>query len=306
MPELPEVETIRRGLDKRLRRSVIRDIVLGQHRGFRFSKSRFKERVKRQSILKLSRRGKYLVFELEQDYCVFHLGMTGQLTLRNPRKSDVPFDRHPITGLQRTSQHPVDKHTHLQFILENDRKVLFRDVRKFGKVFLLRRSTGSLESFFSHLGLEPFTQSYQLDQFLKLMVGRKTMVKSLLLNQGFVAGVGNIYADEALYESRIHPARRVHRLRVYEKRALFEAILKVLEKGIRFGGTSIRDFINHEGDAGDHQEKLNVYGRKGEPCRSCHTPLEKIVISQRGTHFCPVCQPREGSSRKRIGRPSST
>ena len=223
--------------------------------------------------------------------------MTGQLTLRDPSKEDMPFERHPITGLQKTSQHPVDKHTHLQFVLDNDNRILFRDVRKFGKVVLLRREKGTLEEFFGRLGLEPFTAAYAFKDFLAFMRGRKTKVKSLLLDQRFVAGVGNIYADEALFESRIHPSRRVHQLRVYEKHALFEAIPLVLEKGIRDGGTSIRDFINTEGGAGDHREQLNVYGREGKPCRNCDTPLEKIVINQRGTHFCPVCQPRRGMRR---------
>jgi len=299
MPELPEVETIRRGLDKQVRGSVISEILLSQHRGFQFKKAAFRTAVQGQLIHRLTRRGKYLVFELDHHFCIFHLGMTGQLTLRDPSREDVPFRRHPVTGLQRTPQHSADEHTHLQFVLDNDHRILFRDVRKFGKIALLRREKRTLEEFFSRLGLEPFTSTYNLDHFLSYMNGRRTKVKSLLLDQGFVAGVGNIYADEALFESRIHPSRRVHQLRVYEKHALFEAIPQVLEKGIRFGGTSIRDFINTEGEAGDHQQQLNVYGRQGQPCRSCDTPLEKIVVSQRGTHFCPVCQPLRGSSRKR-------
>jgi formamidopyrimidine-DNA glycosylase len=298
MPELPEVETIRRGLDKQVRGSVISDILLDHHRGFQFSKAAFRRAVQGESIRRLNRRGKYLVFELDHFFCVFHLGMTGQLTIRDPSREDVPFRRHPVTGLQRTSQHSADKHTHLQFVLDNGHRILFRDVRKFGKVALLDRKKRTLEDFFSRLGLEPFTSDYNLGDFLSYMNGRKTKVKSLLLDQGFVAGVGNIYADEALFEARIHPSRSVRQLRVYEKQALFQAIPLVLEKGIRFGGTTIRDFINTDGEAGEHEQQLNVYGRQGQPCRSCDTRLEKIVVSQRGTHFCPACQPLKGWRRK--------
>lgn len=297
MPELPEVETIRRGLDGHVRGCTISEALVGRHRGFRFSYSRFKSAVKGQSINRLSRRGKYLIFELDRHYCIFHLGMTGQLTLRDPSKEDIPFDRHPITGLQRTTQHPVDKHTHLQFILDNGNLILFRDVRKFGRVRFLIQGEGVLEGFFSHLGLEPFTSAYDRENFLALMNNRKTKIKSLLLNQSFIAGIGNIYADEALFESGIHPSRRVNQLRAYEKTRLFEAIPTVLERGIRFGGTSIRDFVNSEGVGGSNQAELNVYGRQGKPCRSCNATLQKIVLGQRGTHYCPVCQPRYGSSR---------
>ena len=305
MPELPEVETIRRGLDPQVRGLVIADAVTGLHRGFLFDYSKFRTTIKGQVILGLSRRGKYLVFELETHYCIFHLGMTGQLTLRDPQKEDVPFERHPITGLQKTSQHAVDKHTHLQFLLETGSLIFFRDVRKFGKVVLLRREEGALDVFFRHLGLEPFSSDYDLGEFLSLMRDRKSRIKSWLLDQRFVAGVGNIYADEALFEAGVHPSRRVNQLRLYEKHSLFDAIPLVLERGIRFGGTSIRDFVNSGGETGGHQEKLKVYGRNGQPCHACEAILEKTVVSQRGSHYCPVCQPRNGPRRVRSNRESA-
>ena len=297
MPELPEVETIRRGLAPKVFGRLIAGIELGTHRGFLFDSDEFVETVTGQTIGELPRRGKYLVFELSESYCVFHLGMTGQLTLWNPDCADVPFER-TITGLEKTPQHSVDKHTHLQFLLDDGNAVFFRDVRRFGKVQLVPKAEGNLKALFSHLGLEPFTDDYDLEDFLILMRGRKTRVKSLLLNQGFVAGVGNIYADEALFAAGIHPVRRTHRLRLYEKQALFETIPRVLEKGIAYGGTTIRDFLQSDGESGEHQEKLQVYGREGEPCRRCSTPIRKTVISQRGTHFCPRCQPRSGPARR--------
>jgi len=299
MPELPEVETIRRGLDQHARGCLIRRILLGRHRGFKFRESDFKRAVEGQIIQQLGRRGKYLIFELERHYCIFHLGMTGQLTLQDSKRKQEPFVPYLMTGHQKTMRDAVDKHTHLQFVLDSGDQILFRDVRRFGKVQLLLREEGALDAFFSRLGLEPFTSDYSLENFLALMKGRKVKSKTLLLDQRFVAGVGNIYADEALFESGIHPLRRTNQLRVYERKALFEAIPLVLKKGIRFGGTSIRDFINSDGTAGNHQKKLNVYGRGGKPCRDCGTILHKIVVGQRGTHFCPVCQPRKGSRRGR-------
>lgn len=301
MPELPEVETIRRGLAGRVSGQRILEIRIGDKRVLRCDASDLAETVVGQSIVSLARRGKFLVFELETEFLVIHLGMTGQLTFRDPERPDCKaFVRHPITGLQRALQHPPDKHTHLQILLEDGGALFFRDVRKFGKIYLLRPQ--QKKPFFERLGLEPFGENYVLENFLDRFRGRTLKVKSLLLDQGFVAGVGNIYADEALFEAALHPARTVRSLRRYEKVRLFEAIPKVLRKGIHFGGTSLRDYVDSEGRRGTHQERLMVYGRDGLPCRRCGVLLERIVISQRGTHFCPRCQPRRARSatRKRL------
>ena len=171
--------------------------------------------------------------------------------------------------------------------------MLFRDIRKFGRIYLLSRTNDELAGFFRahRLGLEPFTAEYNLKAFLARFRNRKLRVKSLLLNQSFVAGVGNIYADEALFEAGIHPARRVSSLRKAEKERLFFALPTVLQRGIESGGTTFRDFVNSDGERGNNQEKLLVYGRENRRCLRCGTPVKKVVISQRGTHFCPTCQP---------------
>ncbi len=293
MPELPEVETIRRGLTGRVEDLEILQIEASGSRVFQVEPEVLAEALEGQWFTGLERLGKFLIFRLQDEVLVIHLGMTGQLTLRNPEEQDASrFLRHPVTGLQRVLQHAPDKHTHLQINFESGSSLLYRDMRMFGKIYLLSPAEACRDRFFFRLGLEPFSEEYQLEAFLALFQGRRLAAKSLLLDQRFVAGVGNIYADEALFEAAIHPLRRVTTLRFYEKERLFRTIKVVLEKGIYFGGTSMRDYINSDGETGSFQEELLVYGRAGQGCSICGTPIEKIVVSQRGTHFCPICQPR--------------
>ncbi len=293
MPELPEVETIRRGLEQRLPGGRIREVELRPCRVFRDDPELLSQQLPGQRFEAFRRRGKFLIIELSDWFWIVHLGMTGQLTVRLPERPDSPrFLRHPATGLQRVRQHAPDHHTHLHALLEDGRELLYRDVRKFGRQLLLPRDEDRLRSHFAHLGLEPFGEEYRWEAFRGRLDGRKLAIKSLLLQQNVVAGVGNIYADEALFEARIHPCSRVHRLRRYEQKRLFEAIPEVLRRGVRFGGTTLRDYLDSDGQQGTNQDELRVYGRPEEPCPRCGTPIEKIVVSQRGTHYCPQCQRR--------------
>ncbi len=294
MPELPEVETIRRGLVDRVRGALVKDLVARECRIFRVSPDRLLSALVGQRIEDLTRRGKFLILHLERHFVLVHLGMTGQLTLRLPSRADSAFLRHPLTGLERAVQHAPDQHTHLQIELQDGRSMLYRDTRKFGRIDLIEKDRRLLARYFQNLGLEPFSEEYTLANFLAAFRDRKVTVKALLLDQGFVAGVGNIYADEALFDSGIHPKRRVHRLLKREKEALFRSVARVLEQGIVFGGSSLRDYVDSEGQTGSNQEELKVYGREGEPCPSCGQPIVKILVAQRGTHFCPRCQPRGG------------
>ncbi len=299
MPELPEVETIRRGLEAHAVGQTVVDLTAADCKIFQVQPAQLLEHLPGQKIHELDRRGKYLIVVLDRHYLLIHFGMTGQLTFRHPDRPDSEgFHRHPVTGLQRTFQHAPDRHTHLQIHLEGGGALLFRDIRKFGKVLLLEKGKKVLAEFFSEMGLEPFSPAYNIAAFLEGFRNRKVRIKSLLLDQHFVAGIGNIYADEALFRAGIHPARKVQSLRRWEKESLFEAIPEVLKEGIEHGGTSLRDYVQSDGQMGTHQENLRVYGQKGEPCYQCETPIQKIVMSQRGTHFCPSCQPRSGRSRK--------
>ena len=293
MPELPEVETIRRGLLPKIKGQRINGVTEDGSKVFQMDPELLGLHLPGQVIRDLRRRAKYLIFDLERHRVIVHLGMTGQLTLRNPGKSDSDgFLRHPVTGLQRTRQHAPDRHTHLQIHLANGTSVLFRDVRKFGKVYLFDVLDGSAGVLFARLGPEPFSEDYTLKCFLERMGTRKLRIKSLLLDQRFIAGVGNIYADEALFEAGVYPGRRVRYLRKYEKVRIFKAVPDVLRKGIVAGGTTINDFVDSDGEVGGFQEQLNVYGREGERCYRCDSVIQKTVVGQRGTHYCPVCQKR--------------
>jgi formamidopyrimidine-DNA glycosylase len=170
---------------------------------------------------------------------------------------------------------------------------MLRDPRMFGKVFLARTEGGLVDRLFERMGPEPLSEDFSRNWFLAAIQKRsRVRIKSLLLDQRFIAGIGNIYADEALFEAGVHPSKRVKYLKRSEKEQLFEAIPLVLKRGIEFGGTSLRDYVNSDGALGTNQDELNVYGREGEPCRRCGTVLARVVIGQRSTHFCPSCQHR--------------
>jgi formamidopyrimidine-DNA glycosylase len=292
MPELPEVETIRRSLLRHLPGRRVEGVTFGDPKILKVPREHLAARITGSRFQDIGRRGKYLLFELDHDCLVIHLGMSGQLTLRDPRVQDSPgFLRHPVTQLQQARQHTPDRHTHLQLFLDDSRVLCLRDPRKFGKVLLLAPSEDALKEFFEpRLGLEPLAGEYRLEAFLQRLGQRKTPIKALLLNQKVVAGIGNIYADEALFEAGIHPRRRVHGLRRSEKVRLFHAVRTVLQKAVHFGGTTLRDYVDSDGREGGFQEVLQVYGRAGEPCRRCGTPVVKEFLVQRGTHYCPTCQ----------------
>jgi len=293
MPELPEVETIRRGLLPKIKGQRIDGITEDGSKVFQTDPELLGRHLPGQAIRDLHRRAKYLIFDLERHRVIVHLGMTGQLTLRSPEKRDSDgFLRHPVTGLQRTRQHAPDRHTHFQIHLANGTSVLFRDVRKFGKVYLYDNADERAVALLARLGPEPFSENYTLKGFLEKAGVRKLRIKSLLLDQRFIAGVGNIYADEALFQAGVFPGRRVCYLRKYEKVRIYEAVPDVLRKGIVAGGTTISDYVDSDGEVGGFQEQLNVYGREGQRCYRCDSVIQKTVVGQRGTHYCPVCQKR--------------
>jgi len=294
MPELPEVETIRLGLLGRVCNQRIERVDIRCHRIIlRPQPCEMAAALGGQMIRDIQRRGKFLLFKLD-DYCLLvHLGMSGQLTYWDQTQRDDEGFFVTVTGLQQARQHAVDKHTHVIIYFADGNAVHYRDIRQFGKWRLYRNEAFHEAREFWRLGLEPFDRSYTHPKFLERFKGRKLRIKSLLLNQSFVAGVGNIYADEALFEARIHPERLAHSLSGEEKQRLFRAIPKVLRRGLKHGGTSFQNYLNADGEAGTNQERLRVYGREGEKCSRCRTPIVRIVVGQRGTHFCPRCQPRK-------------
>jgi len=297
MPELPEVETIRRGLVTKILNKPIRSVKVRCPRIILHTRPHELEAaLANQTIKGISRRGKFLLFETKDYKLLVHLGMTGQLTYWDKAATnDKKFFVHPLTGLQKARQHAVDKHTHVSLYFEDGDALHYRDIRQFGKWRLYRREEFTQAREFWSLGLEPFTSGYCWGQFLERFDGRTLRIKSLLLNQSFVAGVGNIYADEALFDAKIHPERRAGTLTLQEKRRLFHAIPKVLRRGLKYGGTSFQNYLNAEGERGSNQERLRVYGREGGKCFRCRGEVVRIVVSQRSSHLCPRCQPRRST-----------
>lgn len=273
MPELPEVETIVRELRKsRLIGSQILDVKVFWPRSIATSEvDVFCEQLCHQTILNISRRGKFIVFTLSQDTLLIHLRMTGKLFLSNGEKE-------------------ISSHERLQLRLNDGRILHYEDQRKFGKWYLM----SSPESRLKHLGLEPLSKEFTLEAFRKRLKNSSQQIKPFLLNQHYIVGLGNIYVDEALWEGKIHPKRKVNTLTPTETGALHHAISQVLEQGIahtgRIMGSSQANYFSVSGRRGTHLPHLKVFRRHGLPCPRCHTEIIRIKVAQRSTHLCPNCQ----------------
>jgi len=285
MPELPEVETIRRVLEKKVQGLVIERVEL---RAPKLVASRLikdldptegnlAQRLRGRKILGLRRRAKYLVFDLDAGRLIVHLGMTGQLF------ASAPGDK-PCCGLP-----PLpDKHTHLILDLSDGLKIFYRDIRKFGRIRLL--DAGEETALFKALGPEPLGEAFTPEILRAGLAGKTASVKALLLNQRVVAGLGNIYVDEALFRARIAPQTSGSRISRIQSARLHASIRETLREAIRYRGTTMSDYYDPESRRGSFQHRLKVYGREGEPCCICGRPLSKAVVAQRGTHWCRHCQ----------------
>lgn len=275
MPELPEVETVVRGLRARLTGRRILEARLHQPLILRGSPAAFHRAVARARLAGLERRGKFIIFHLgnQRDavpaWClIVHLGMTGQLFCCR-------------------SAEPYQKHTHATFVLDTGEHLRLRDPRRFGRLEVI--PAHQLDAYFAHFGPEPLDISFPA--FAARFADRRAPVKSLLLDQNRLRGLGNIYSDEALFAARIHPARPAGELDRAGLRRLYAAIRRVLDAAIAAEGTSFSDYITAEGRLGNFQYRLRVYGRAGKPCPRCRARIERIVLSGRSSHFCPRCQP---------------
>lgn len=287
MPELPEVETVARDLRPRIVGATITGARSSWARTLRtHSPEDFARAVSGRQVLDVGRRAKLVVVELSGDAALtIHLKMTGQLFV-------VPAD---LT---------VDPYVRLVLELADGREIRFRDIRKFGRIGLYGRDaiTGELTdeaaglAAFAALGPEPLDAAFTLREFRRHLRRRKGRLKTLITDQAFLAGVGNIYADEALWTARLHPLRTVKTLRPPDERRLYDAVRAILAEAIERRGSSIDDYTAPDGD-GSMQEQLQVYQRTGEPCPRCGRPVKRIVIGARSTHFCSWCQRLPGTDR---------
>lgn len=290
MPELPEVEVTRRRLAPLLEGRQIARLRTTQDSYFFRTKPRsLQRRLKGRTLRALSRRGKYLIAALDDgSSLVLHLGMTGQLFGEgavSPRLLSATA-RASLDPEKQVSFEP-DAHTHLQFeFSDGGPRVFFRDVRKFGKVAWF--APGVEDPRLAKLGIDAL--EIKGPELAQALAGRKVAIKSLLLNQSVLAGVGNIYADEALFHAGIDPRRPGANLTPKECETLVKTIQRVLFRSIETGGSSISDYINPDGSDGKFQDERCVYGLTGQPCSSCQTPIERLRQGQRSTHYCPSCQ----------------
>jgi formamidopyrimidine-DNA glycosylase len=275
VPELPEVETVVRDLRPHLVGRRIEAVGVSDKALRRPWSSEWEALLLGRRVVKVSRRGKWIVLEFDCGlFLVFHLGMTGNLTVARTKD-------------------PVADHTHVVFGLgRGGRQLRFRDVRRFGSATLFA-GRDALERFFEESGLGPEPWDLAPDRWHERLAGTARCLKAVLLDQRVVAGVGNIYADEALFEARLHPARSGGELTKAEVQRLRRAVVTVLERAIDRRGSSIRNYVDGSGRRGRYQEEFRVYGRTGKPCPRCRTPIERVRLSGRSTHFCPSCQRKE-------------
>jgi formamidopyrimidine-DNA glycosylase len=287
MPELPEVETVVRGLRAALPGRRILDVRLGKT-DFIDDPVALEESLPGARIVEVSRVGKFIRLELlrggpaaiadQRLYLYVHLGMTGQLTLRE-------------------RGYPVAPHTHGFFALDDGRELRYTDIRRFGRIRLVGASLAA--GFRSLLGSEPL--EITLEEFRARFGGRRARIKALLLDQGVLRGLGNIYTDESLFRARIHPARLASKLTESQMAALYHAVREILTAAIRLRGSSISDYVDSEGNRGEFQRLHRVYQREGKPCVRCAAKIRRVIVAGRSSYFCPHCQaaPRARNLRPR-------
>ena len=273
MPELPEVENVVLGLKNRIKNYIITSVRIKEPALIAYPELKeFKKQIKNRKIANITRRGKYILIHLlENKIMVIHLRMTGKLLVKD-------------------SDEAIAKHTHVIFKMDHNIDLRFNNVRKFGRIYLIDSDNYEAAGGLAELGPEPLASDFSFEDFEKLFKGRTATIKSLLLNQKFIAGLGNIYTDEVLYRSGIHPKQNADKLNQKELKKLYKNIRKILKLGIKYNGTTFSDYVNAFGQKGSFQEKLKVYQKAGEKCGKCKKVIVKDKIAGRSTYYCPNCQ----------------
>ncbi len=270
MPELPEVETTRRGIEPHLRGRTIQKLIVRQARLRWPVPTTLAKNIRHNHIEHVSRRAKYLLIGTNRGTLIIHLGMSGSLRIVRDNT-------------------PPGRHDHIDMLMDNNILLRYTDPRRFG-AWLWTENDIKLHTLLCRLGPEPLSDDFSADYFFDRSRGRKLAIKSFLMDSHSVAGVGNIYASETLFRAGIHPARAAGRISRQRYMKLVDAVKQVLTEAIRQGGTTLRDFSNSEGKPGYFQQSLNVYGQSGKPCPVCAAPVRVTRIGQRSTFYCPGCQ----------------
>lgn len=289
MPELPEVEVIRSGLSELIAKKTIEKVNVLNAKSFQASTSSIDVFVNNSTILSVKRRAKILLIELSSGYSlIIHLKMTGQLLFRdNQNKSKNFAGGHPSDSF--LSVLP-DNHTRVELIFTDSTTLFFNDMRKFGWIKLLPTTELKEEKFIAKLGPEPLIGNPTPEYLKRMSRHPKSLVKAALLNQEIVAGIGNIYADEALWGAMIHPKTRVENLSKKQLEDILNAAIEVMSFSINKGGSTDRNYLNAKGEKGSYLTFANVFRKEGKPCPRCGHVIEKIRVAGRGTHICSNCQ----------------
>lgn len=271
MPELPEVETTRRGVEPHVVGKTIREVII-RHRGLRLPVSETLDQIAGDRVTGVRRRAKYLIFDLKKGGSLLvHLGMSGSLRLADPGSA-------------------FKKHDHVALTLSSGKQLRFHDPRRFGIFLHLSDGDPLAHPLLKGLGPEPLDDEFKVDSLAKPFAKRSIPIKVAIMDPKVVVGVGNIYASEALFRAGIRPATEASKVSKPRLTKLTESIKQVLRDSIEQGGTTLRDFLNSDGEPGYFRQRLMVYERKGEPCRVCGTKIEHAVMGQRSTYWCPKCQ----------------
>lgn len=276
MPELPEVETVKETLKQLVLHKTVSHVDLRWGRIIKFPEDpeQFKNLIKSQTIHDIRRRGKFLLFYLSNDVLISHLRMEGKY------------------GLYEQGD-PIDPHTHVIFHFTDGSELRYKDVRKFGTMHLYEQGTEFDRAPLKKLGPEPFEQGFNAGYLFDTLQKTTRVIKNVLLDQSVVAGLGNIYVDEVLFRSHIHPLTPAKKLSLEQCETITKQTRETLSEAIKAGGTTIRSYYNTHGDIGLFQLKLFVYSQEGKPCKICGVQIEKLKVGGRGTHICPNCQPKE-------------
>ncbi|MCF6254363.1 MAG: bifunctional DNA-formamidopyrimidine glycosylase/DNA-(apurinic or apyrimidinic site) lyase [Thiomicrorhabdus sp.] len=274
MPELPEVETTCNGIRPYVEKQRITQFIIRNGRLRWPVEPHLTQTLKNTPIHSVSRRGKYILLTTQKGVLMIHLGMSGNLRI-------LPNDSIPI------------KHDHIDIVLSNQCVLRLNDPRRFGSVLWHDISQGAIENhkLLSKLAPEPLSNKFNGDYFYQKIHSKKVAIKKLVMNNQIVVGAGNIYANEALFKTKIHPLTLGKELSSLECQQLVMNIKTILEESIKQGGTTLKDFVKPDGKPGYFEQKLNIYGRNGQACTLCNTTIEKTMISQRASFFCPSCQP---------------
>ena len=288
MPELPEVEVVKRSLTNKTQNLIIKAVKINDGRlRYKINRNKIKKIIGLK-FKKISRRSKYLLFFFNKDIVMLvHLGMTGKFFFIDQKRT-----KYKTSFYYNINKDKDNKHDRIIFNLSNNQKLIYNDVRKFGFIKFVKRVSLDQNIHLKHLGPEPISDKFNIGYFKNYIKGKERNIKDLLMDQKFISGLGNIYVNEILFFSGIRPAKKINKLKDFEIRKIVKFSKKIISKAIILGGSSIKDFSSSSGKKGSFQQHFSVYGKKGENCSKlkCKGMVKKIVIANRASFFCNKCQ----------------